>query len=147
MSLVAAVLGGVALAWAALVAALWWVRPDDLSVREALRLLPDTARLLARIARDPAVPRGVRIRLWLAIGYLALPLDLVPDVLPVVGYADDVVVVAWVLRSVVRRAGTDAVRRHWPGTPAGLEALLRLTVPRTAGRPGHRPDGQVDVDR
>lgn len=129
MTVVAALLGGLLLAWVSLVAALWWARPADISVREALRLLPDTGRLLARLARDPAVPRGVRIRLWLAIGYVALPLDLVPDVLPVVGYADDVVVVAWVLRSVVRRAGTDAVRRHWPGTPAGLEALLRLTGP------------------
>jgi hypothetical protein len=33
-----------------------------------------------------------------------------------VGYADDAIVVALVLRSVVRRAGLDAVRAHWPGT-------------------------------
>ena len=53
-------------------------------------------------------------------------LRLVPDVIPVVGYADDVVVVALVLRSVVRRAGPEAIERHWPGTDAGLAAVLRL---------------------
>jgi uncharacterized membrane protein YkvA (DUF1232 family) len=50
----------------------------------------------------------------------------VPDFLPVIGYADDVVVVAWTLRAVVRRAGADALERHWPGTPAGLAVVNRL---------------------
>jgi uncharacterized membrane protein YkvA (DUF1232 family) len=53
----------------------------------------------------------------------------VPDVIPVLGYADDVVVVAWALRSVVRRAGTDALERHWPGEPAGLAVVARLARP------------------
>jgi uncharacterized membrane protein YkvA (DUF1232 family) len=55
-----------------------------------------------------------------------MPFDLVPDVVPVIGYADDAVVVALVLRSVVRRAGPEALHRHWPGTPEGLTLLLRL---------------------
>lgn len=71
-------------------------------------------------------PPGVRWRLWLLLGYLLLPIDLVPDFLPVIGYADDVVVLALVLRSVVRRAGPQALERHWPGTPAGLALVRRL---------------------
>jgi uncharacterized membrane protein YkvA (DUF1232 family) len=55
-----------------------------------------------------------------------MPIDLVPDVIPIIGYADDVVVVAVVLRSVVRRAGADVVRRHWPGSEQGLAVVLRL---------------------
>jgi hypothetical protein len=50
----------------------------------------------------------------------------VPDVVPVLGYADDVVVVALALRSVVRTAGRDALTRSWPGGPAGLDVVLRL---------------------
>jgi uncharacterized membrane protein YkvA (DUF1232 family) len=83
-------------------------------------------RLVRRLAADGSLPRGVRIRLWLLLGYLLMPIDLVPDFIPVLGYADDVVVVAWALRSVVRRAGADALARHWPGQPAGLTVVTRL---------------------
>ncbi len=102
--------------------------------RESLRLLPDVLRLLRRLVTDRALPWGVRVRLLLALAYLASPLDLVPDFLPVIGFADDAIVVAAVLRSVVRRAGPQAVRDHWPGTPAGLEALWRAA--RLPGQPG-----------
>jgi uncharacterized membrane protein YkvA (DUF1232 family) len=95
-------------------------------VREALRLLPDVLRLVRRLAADRSLPTSVRLRLWLLLGYLLSPVDLVPDVLPVVGYADDAVLVAWVLRSVVRRAGDAALARHWPGSPAGLAVVRRL---------------------
>jgi len=95
-------------------------------LREALRILPDTVRLLRRLAADPSLPREVRVRLWLLLVYLAIPIDLVPDFIPVVGYADDAVIVAPVLRSVVRRAGRQAVRRHWPGTEDGVATLWRV---------------------
>lgn len=120
------VVGGLLLAWAALVAVLWATRPDDVRLREMLRLLPDVVRLVRRLAADRSAPRGVRVRLWLLLGYLALPFDLVPDVIPVLGWADDAIVVVLVLRSVVRRAGPGALDRHWPGTPEGLAALRRL---------------------
>ena len=121
------VFAGLLLCWAVLVGVLWLRRPDELRLRELLRLLPDTLRLVRRLAGDSTLPRGVRVRLWLLLAYLASPIDLVPDVVPVLGYADDAVVVALVLRSVVRRAGPDAVARHWPGTDAGLAALRRAT--------------------
>jgi uncharacterized membrane protein YkvA (DUF1232 family) len=120
------VVGGVVVLWLLLMALLWRSRPAELSARDALRLLPDLVRLVRRLAADRSLPRGVRVRLWLLLGYLLSPLDLVPDFVPVIGYADDVVVVAWALRSVVRRAGADALERHWPGQPAGLEVVRRL---------------------
>ena len=119
-------LAGLALLWLLLLGALLVAKPRGTGVKEALRLLPDLLRLLPRLARDGSLPRGVRVRLWLLLGYLALPIDLVPDVIPVLGYADDAILVALVLRTVVRRAGVPALERHWPGTPDGLAALLRL---------------------
>jgi uncharacterized membrane protein YkvA (DUF1232 family) len=121
-----AVAGGLLVVWLLLLVVLWRFRPEDLTVREALRLLPDLVRLVRRLAADPAVPRGVRLRLWLLLAYLLSPVDLVPDVVPVLGYADDVVVVALALRAVVRRAGVDTIGRAWPGSPAGLAVVLRL---------------------
>jgi uncharacterized membrane protein YkvA (DUF1232 family) len=123
-----AVAGGLLVAYVALLAALLVARPRGGALREALRLLPDLVRLLRRLAADPTLPRGVRVRLWLLLGYLALPFDLVPDFVPVLGYADDAVVVALVLRSVVRRSGRAALEAHWPGTPEGLDAVLRLAA-------------------
>ncbi|MDI6104781.1 YkvA family protein [Actinoplanes sp. NEAU-A12] len=89
-----------------------------------LRLLPDLLRLLERLAGDAGLPRGVRVRLWLLLAYLAVPIDLIPDFIPVIGYADDAIIVALALRSVARRAGPQALHRHRPGSPAGLAAVL-----------------------
>ena len=127
--LVAGVVGGLVLLWLALVVALYAFgrsRGEPARLAEARRLLPDVLRLLRRLAADPGVPRGVRLRLAGAVLYLAFPLDLVPDFIPVAGYADDVIVVALVLRSVARRAGEDAIDRHWPGTPDGLRVVKRV---------------------
>ena len=121
------VLGGLLLCWLVLMAVLWRSCPDELRLGELLRLLPDVLRLLHRLARDDTLPRGVRVRLWLLLAYLAMPIDLVPDVVPVLGHADDAIVVALVLRSVVRHAGAAAIDRHWPGTPEGLAALRRAS--------------------
>jgi uncharacterized membrane protein YkvA (DUF1232 family) len=115
-----------AVLWVLLVVLLAARRPSREQIGEALRLLPDVLRLVHRLAADRELPRGVRVRLWLLLAYLALPFDLIPDFLPVVGYADDAVIVAWTLRAVVRRAGPVALERHWPGSPEGLAIVRRL---------------------
>jgi len=122
--------GGLLVIWLAMIVLLFVQgrrSAEPTRLRDALRLLPDVVRLLRRLAADPEVPRGVRVRLVLAAVYLALPLDLVPDFIPVAGYADDVLVVALVLRSVARRAGVEAIERHWPGTPEGLRLVRQVT--------------------
>jgi uncharacterized membrane protein YkvA (DUF1232 family) len=124
--LLVAVVAGIALVWLVLIAVMWRAAPDETTARELLRLLPDVVRLTARLARDPTLPRGLRVRLWLLLGYLALPIDLVPDFVPVIGYVDDAVLAALTLRAVVRRAGAEAVERHWPGSAAGLAAVQRM---------------------
>jgi uncharacterized membrane protein YkvA (DUF1232 family) len=129
-------LAGLVAVYAILLLALWGYarhHPETVGMRDALRLLPDVLRVLRRLAADKSVSRGVRIKLFLLLGYLAFPIDLVPDFLPLIGYADDVIIMALVLRSVIRSAGPDSLRRHWPGTPAGLAVLERL-----AGLPAPR---------
>jgi uncharacterized membrane protein YkvA (DUF1232 family) len=128
-TLAGSVAAGLVVVWAALLGALLLAarrEPDRTGLRDVLRLVPDVVRLLRRLASDRSLPRGVRVRLGLVVAYLAVPIDLVPDVLPVVGLLDDALMVALVLRSVVRAAGPDALERHWPGSPAGLEAVRRV---------------------
>ena len=127
MTLVVTIAIGLVLTYLVLLGALLVTRPKGNLLGEASRLLPDLLRLLRRLAADASVPRAARVRLWLLLGYLAIPIDLVPDFVPVLGYADDAIIVTLALRSVVRRAGAPVVRRHWPGTDDGLAALGRLT--------------------
>jgi uncharacterized membrane protein YkvA (DUF1232 family) len=127
------------LAGVAVTAGLWIVfalvlvvaRPESGTLREGMRLLPDTLRLVRRLAADPNVPRSARVLVWLLLGYLVLPIDLVPDFLPMIGYADDLILTALVLRYLVRQAGHETLEEQWPGTEEGLttlRALLRLPV-------------------
>jgi|SRR5690625_1983144 len=115
------------LAWLALIGMLVVIRPRGPLLREAVRVLPDALRLVPCLAKDITLSRGVRIRLAVLLTYLAIPIDVVPDFIPVLGYADDAIIVTLVLRSVVRRAGLEAVRTHWPGTDDGFAAITRLT--------------------
>ena len=87
--------------------------------------IPDCLVLFKRLLGDPRVPRARKLLLAATLVYLALPIDLVPDFIPVAGQLDDVLLVALALRSIVRAAGDGPVRGHWPGPEAGLRLILR----------------------
>lgn len=93
--------------------------------RAVARLVPDCLRLARRLAGDSRVPRVRRLSLLALVAYLALPFDLVPDFIPVLGALDDALLVVLVLRGVARAAGPELVVEHWPGPPRGLELLQR----------------------
>jgi uncharacterized membrane protein YkvA (DUF1232 family) len=125
----AGAIGGVLLIYLALLFLLWQYarrNPETVAMRDVLRLLPDLLRLIHGLANDSTLRAGVRLRLLLLLVYLASPIDIVPDFIPVLGYADDVVVVALVLRSVIRAAGPEPLGRHWPGSDAGLQMIRKL---------------------
>lgn len=122
----AGVLLSLVVMWLVLLVVLLFSRPKDLNASALLRLLPDIIRLVSRLARDPSLPTGPRIWLFLLVVYLLLPFDLVPDFIPILGYADDVIITSLVLRYVVRKAGVGALHRHWPGTSDGLSAVMNI---------------------
>jgi uncharacterized membrane protein YkvA (DUF1232 family) len=88
--------------------------------------VPDCVVLCRRLLGDPRVPRSRKAMCWALLAYLALPFDLVPDVIPVAGQLDDAVLTALVLRSVLRAAGDDLLAEHWPGPARSLQVLRRL---------------------
>jgi len=96
------------------------------NLSEVARLVPDLARLLMHLSTDPAIPARVRSRIFIAIAYNVQPINLIPDFVPVIGLADNVLVTLWAVRSTIRGVGREAVRRHWTGSPAGLAMLLRF---------------------
>ena len=103
------------------------------AARGVVGFIPDCIVLLRRLLGDPRVPRGHKLLLGALIGYLALPLDLVPDFIPVAGHLDDAVIVALALRIVLRASGTELLREHWPGPESSLAVILRLIgAPRSA---------------
>jgi uncharacterized membrane protein YkvA (DUF1232 family) len=87
--------------------------------------VPDCVVLFKRLLGDARVPRGRKLLLGVLLGYLLMPLDLVPDFIPVAGQFDDAIVVALVLRSILRAAGEAPVREHWPGPESSLRFILR----------------------
>ncbi|WP_394161173.1 YkvA family protein [Galactobacter valiniphilus] len=136
LSIVIGVLCALVALWLVLLALLWWTSRRlnrRLDLRATLRLVPDVLVLVRDLARDRSLPRRVRWGLYGLLAYLLLPIDLVPDVIPVLGYADDAVVTILVLRWVLRTAGEEVVRAQWRGSDEGLEAVLAL-----AGRPSER---------
>lgn len=97
--------------------------------REQARALagfvPDCLVLFTRLIRDPRVPRKRRWILIGLVGYLATPIDLVPDFIPVVGVLDDAIITVLALRVVLRGCSRDVLEEQWPGPVSSLEALAR----------------------
>jgi uncharacterized membrane protein YkvA (DUF1232 family) len=94
--------------------------------RAAAAFVPDCVVLFKRLLSDPRVPRRKKLVLAALIPYLLMPFDLVPDFIPVAGYLDDAVIVAFALRYVLRGSGPDLISAHWPGPPASLNLVLRF---------------------
>ena len=134
LDVVISVIAALLLSWLALILALAIRRPKGNLLKEALRLLPDLLRLLKRLTTDRTLPTGVRVRVALLFIYLALPIDLIPDFVPILGYADDAIVVVLVLRSICRRISVEELRAAWPGTDDGFAALQRLVRPGAKGQ-------------
>jgi uncharacterized membrane protein YkvA (DUF1232 family) len=97
------------------------------SARALAGFIPDCIVLVRRLLHDPRVPRRRKLLLGVLFCYLASPLDLVPDFIPIAGQLDDAVVVAVILRIVLRGGGPDLLREHWPGPNGSLALVLRVS--------------------
>ncbi len=129
MDLITAIVGAflvAAIGWALLVGFLWLHRPSRAVAGAALRLIPDLVRLVRGLLADGRTPMRVRLAMIGLLAYLISPIDLIPDFVPVIGSADDVIIAAVVLRWAGRRVGLDRLRATWTGDPAGLEVLRQL---------------------
>ena len=115
------------------------LRPDDVLppegrsiqaqrlIADAALMIPNLVKLVGRLLLDPRVPRRAKITLGLAAAYVVSPLDLIPDMLPVVGWADEVILIMFAVDSLIERAGPEVVEEHWDG-PGDLLEMVREVV-------------------
>jgi len=96
------------------------------TARQVATFLPNLILLFRGLWRDPRVPRGSKLLLGFGLAWLATPIDLIPEFVPVVGPLDDAIVAALILRSVARRVGKSVLAEHWRGDPATLDTFFRL---------------------
>jgi FkbM family methyltransferase len=124
--------GGWALLFPAGVVVAWFLSLGLLAVRRGdgaraiAGFVPDCLVLIGRLMRDDRVQRRRKLLLLLLLGYLAMPLDPLPDFIPVVGQLDDVLLMTFVFRRFLRGGGELLVRQHWPGPESSLRVVLRL---------------------
>jgi uncharacterized membrane protein YkvA (DUF1232 family) len=93
-------------------------------LRDLAAFIPDCVTTVRRLRKDPRVPRRAKIAIVIAGIWVASPIDLIPEFLPVIGPLDDIVVVALALRYAGRRVPRAVLIEAWPGEPRLLERLL-----------------------
>lgn len=115
------------------------VQPDDVLppeggslqsrklVSDAVTLLPNLIKLVGRLLKDPRVPRRSKIALGLAAAYVASPIDIIPEVIPVLGWADDLLLLMLTIDALIDRAGKEVVEEHWDG-PVDLLSMIREVI-------------------
>jgi uncharacterized membrane protein YkvA (DUF1232 family) len=117
-----------------LVAVLALVRVGRRSDARALAgFIPDCIVLFKRLLSDSRVARWRKALLAALIAYLAMPIDLVPDFVPIAGQLDDAILVGLVLRTILRASGEPLLREHWPGPDQSLRLVQRLAGGARAG--------------
>lgn len=91
---------------------------------DGLLVLPNVIKLLSRLLRDPRVPRRSKLVIGAAVAYLVSPVDLIPEFIPVIGFADDILLASYAVNHLIEVAGEDVVLEHWDG-PRDMLELVR----------------------
>ena len=110
-----------------------------LLARELALLVPNLVRMFGGLLRDPRVPLRAKIVVGIASLWLASPIDLIPDFVPIAGQLDDAIVAPLALRFILRTTDGAVVRQHWHGDPATLERVLRMVSWNRRGSPRALP--------
>ncbi len=97
---------------------IWW--------RDVAVAIPNIAKLLVRLARDPRVPPRSKLFAGFMAAYIVSPIDLVPDFVPLLGKADDIVLTAFALNHLINAAGHEVVREHWDGDDDTLDLIIDI---------------------
>ncbi len=92
-------------------------------LREAALAVPNLVKLVYRLVRDPRLPRRSKMVLGAILGYIVVPIDVVPDFIPVLGQTDDLLLLAYGVRHIIDVAGPEIVLEHWDGSQDVLQLI------------------------
>jgi uncharacterized membrane protein YkvA (DUF1232 family) len=104
------------------------------TLKDLAAFIPDCVTTVRRLRKDPRVPRRAKVAIVLAGIWVASPIDLIPEFIPVIGPLDDIIVVALALRYAGRQVPRDVLLAAWSGEP---RLILRLLGPVTS-EPDHK---------
>ena len=95
-------------------------------VKELAALVPRMMGIVRALAADPLVPRPAKVALLALAVYLMSPLDLLPDFIPVLGLADDILLAAVVIDGVLGLVDRAVLLRYWPGGASSLDSTAAI---------------------
>ncbi len=78
----------------------FWKKVGKLSEKFCARHVLEKVLALYYCMKDPFTPFGVKARITIALGYLIFPIDVIPDMIPVLGYTDDIAVICFIYNEV-----------------------------------------------
>jgi uncharacterized membrane protein YkvA (DUF1232 family) len=104
------------------------VRSRQEILREAVLLVPNLAKLLFRLLKDRRVPLRRRLAMGAVGLYVASPIDLIPDAIPVVGGVDDLLLLAFAVDYLIDASPDDVVAEYWDGSEDGLEVVRGIAA-------------------
>lgn len=96
-------------------------------LRESVLALPNLVKLLARLLNDPRVPTKSKVLVFGTLTYLVVPIDVIPDIIPILGQTEDLLLIAFALNRLIRVAGEDVVLEHWDGSQDVLKLIRNIT--------------------
>ena len=103
-------------------------------VRRLNAYAPEIRILCHGLIDDPRVLPHHRLVLRALARYLELPVDLIPDFIPIIGRLDDALITALAIRAALRAANADLIRQYWPGPQPPPKSILRRAKGRTRSR-------------
>jgi uncharacterized membrane protein YkvA (DUF1232 family) len=101
-------------------------KPNALNIRDFLFLLPDIFILLTRTLADKRIPKNQKIMISCIIGYIIMPIDLIPDFIPVFGFIDDFIIAIIGINYLLTEVDNKIILDNWPGRENLIDTVKLL---------------------
>jgi uncharacterized membrane protein YkvA (DUF1232 family) len=68
--------------------------------------------LYRKVLKDERTPLMPKVLLWIALGYLLMPFDIIPDFIPILGQLDDLLIVALLIYIAIKLIPKDLISEY-----------------------------------